>query len=510
MMVDIWSVEKTRMYGTPQLVKLAQEDVDAIQQIQGADYEQEEYESAYDQYDDDNNDFCDIDGNDAPTMQKSTEKVIPPIILAPVQHGLPGINDDNHDVNEYLHSTYPDQCKDSTACDYVPIEVCEKWTYEQFPLTCKASYKRDDNIVVKYDIKRHAWEPYQWFFETIQWSNCVDNADANNTITFCELAIIAHILTDGATSGSQDLCIATKLMKAAFMKYHKQKFRYNGKISEYKQAFAPNGKLKNLVYIGSEQMPGISRKPMIDKGMRDDVRVAVWRAAQLWRASPNEHFGQGAFLHKSKKSVWKPSVMHWAETMCDLNKGIKADAKCAAISKPAVNMFSRQAPIPEQPICFYGHRATSTVGPSGKMIWRKAPMTPWKHVPPGRILCQKCYQAHRIAHESNQSQCIIHKLYMPGHPDGIPSAELGGYASAIADQRPVMIDLDCLSAPTTTLDPDFECDICALDIFEGLTLFSYHMAWFRLGEKCFKHPSHDNNDMLSTSTARPPGADHHL
>jgi len=230
------------MYGTPQLVKLAQEDVDAIQQVQCADYEQKEYDNAYDQYGDGNSDFCDLDGNDIPTVQKPAVVVAPPIIASLPKQDLPEINDNIHEVNEYLHNTYPDQCKDSVVLEYALIEVSGKWTYEQFPITCKAPYKRDDNIVVKFDIKRQTWEPYQWFFETMQWSK--NDTNENNTITFCELAIIAHILTDGATSGNQDLCIATKLMKAAFLKYHKQKFRYNGKIGAYKQTFAPDGKLK--------------------------------------------------------------------------------------------------------------------------------------------------------------------------------------------------------------------------------------------------------------------------
>jgi len=87
---------------------------------------------------------------------------------------------------------------------------------------------------------------------------------------------------------------------------------------------------------------------------------------------------------------------------------------------------------------------------------------------------------------------------MPGHPDGIPSAELGGYSSAIADQRPVMIDVEL----------DYECVICAVDAIEDLILYSHHLAWFRLGEKCFVFEHHNN--VLPASTARPPGAEQHL
>jgi ribonuclease HI len=518
MMVDIWSAEKSRMYGTPQLAKLAQDDQDAIQQIQSADFDQEEHEDPYEQYGDENDDFCDFDGNDIQKVQKPTSEVAKsPAIIVFDKQSLPGIDDNEADVNKYLHVTYPDQCKDMGALEYATIEIQEKWTYVQFPITCKASYSKDDNSVVKFDIKRHMWEPYQWFFQTMQWSKNTDNAGAANTVTFCELAIIAHIMTGGATTKDQDLCIATKLMKAAFIKYHKQEFRYDGKSGTYKHTFKPNGKLKNLIFLGGEHMPGIERKPFIDNDMQDSVRAAIWRVAQLWRASPNTRFGQGAYLEKYKKCIWKADVMHWAETMCDSSKESKNAANNASTSIAVAPPVKVQTSVPVQQICFYGHRSTSTTGPSGKQIWRKAPKTPWPDVPVGRVLCQKCYQAHRIAYENGQSQCIIEGLYMAGHPDTISAEPLRSSITTTDEPafflpQPTMNDGDfnCLSAFTTASDPDFECDICALDIIDSLTFFSYHMAWFRLGEKCFKHPSHDNNDMLTTSTARPPGEKQHL
>jgi len=492
MMVDIWSAEKSRMYGTPQMAKLAQDDQDAIQQIQCADYDQEECDNPYEQYGEDNGDICDFDGNDIQKTHKPAVEVtvgIPtevalPVVAALGKQELPEIDDNDGVVNEYLRRTYPHQCKDGIALDYAPVEISEKWTYEQFPITCKASYKRDDNIVVKFDIKRHMWEPYQWFFQTIQWSRSTSTVDSTNNVTFCELAIIAHMLTGGATTQNQDLCIATKLMKAAFLKYHKQKFTYDGKSGSHKHTFKPNSKLKNLIFLGGEQMTGIERKPMFDTDLQNSVRAAIWRAAQLWRAEPNTHFGQGAYLQKSKRCTWKPDVMLWADTMCDINKGARAAANIVTTSVPT-SPLSAQTLVPVQQICFYGHRSTSTTGPNGKLIWRKSPSTPWPHVPAGRVLCQKCYQAHRVAYESGQSQCIIDHLYTPGHPDA--------HANNVRQ----------LSTTTTTASLESECEICASDIIEDVILYGYHLAWYRLGEKCFVF-SHES-DALSAATARPPG-----
>ena len=182
--------------------------------------------------------------------------------------------------------------------------------------------------------------------------------------------------------------------------------------------------------------------------------------------------------------------------MCDVNKGVKIAARVAASSKPIVQVPIVQAPVQEQLVCFYGHKVTSSIGPSGKYIWRKAPkILPRDHVLPGRVLCQKCYQAHRIAHESGLSQCIFNDLYVAGHPDF--------YGSIIADHR---CNDNNNNLPTaTSFDTELECEICALDCIDELTLYSFHLAWFRLGEKCFKFPSHEK-DSLSDSTARPPGA----
>ena len=86
---------------------------------------------------------------------------------------------------------------------------------------------------------------------------------------------------------------------------------------------------------------------------------------------------------------------------------------------------------------------------------------------------------------------------MPGHPDGIISAALGGSRN----------NLYTPGHPDVHVDSELECDTCATDILDDFILYSYHMAWYRLGEKCFKMPSHNNNDALTASTARPPGAE---
>ena len=117
------------------------------------------------------------------------------------------------------------------------------------------------------------------------------------------------------------------------------------------------------------------------------------------------------------------------------------------------------------------------------------------------MLCQKCYQAHRVAYESGQSQCIIDHLYTPGHPD----AHANNVRQLSTTTTTASRESECEICAIDIIEDVVECEICALDSIDELTLFSFHLAWFRLGEKCFKHPSHGKNS-LSDSTARPPGA----
>jgi hypothetical protein len=461
MLVDIWSAEKERMYGTPKLMKIAQEDEDAINLMINEEHEHEEYDLANEQYEDDNDDFCDIDGNIIPIIRAPAVPIASldsiPQREDHTNHDLPEINGNDNDINQYLHKTYPIQCKTISIVDHAIVEVSKQWTYEQFPVSCKASYRTDDDKTVQWSIKRHRWEPYQWFFETMQWATEVGDVTGKGAITFCELAVIAHIPTDGATSDKQDLCIATKLMKAAFQKYHKQKFTYNGKAGDYKRTFLPESKLKNLVYLGVDQVPGICRKPVISDEIQNHVRTSIWKAAQQGRATPHRQFGQGFILSNHKLGKWVPDVMLWAQTMCDANIELKTRKNIIA-PIPSTTCHKPDSILP-QLVCFYGHKATSSVDQKGRQRWRKSPKTTWPDVPPGRTLCQKCYEAHRIAAERGESQAIIQRLYI--YDNG---------------------------------DQDDQCEVCAIDVIENDITYEVQLHWYKL---CFSDHC--------TITARPPG-----
>jgi len=86
--------------------------------------------------------------------------------------------------------------------------------YEKFP-TFKTSYRNVKNENIQYTSGRPDWEPYNWFFSQIRWSQDEDT----HSYSFCELAIAAHILTGGATSPSQDLYTKTRCMNLAFKRY---------------------------------------------------------------------------------------------------------------------------------------------------------------------------------------------------------------------------------------------------------------------------------------------------
>ena len=109
-------------------------------------------------------------------------------------------------------------------------------------------------------------------------------------------------------------------------------------------------------------------------------------------------------------------------------------------------------------------------------MWRKAPKTPWPDVPPGRILCQKCYEAHRMAAERDESQAIIQRLFIHNGSGGKSMS-----ANVTSDEE--------------DLQGDMRCDICALDIIDDSITYDYEIGWYRL--------QFSNYDAIDT--ARPPG-----
>jgi len=97
----------------------------------------------------------------------------------------------------------------------------------------------------------------------------------------------------------------------------------------------------------------------------------------------------------------------------------------------------------------------------------------WPDVPPGRTLCQKCYEAHRIAAERGESQAIIQRLYIYDNGD----TNLGSSMST-----------------NTKGDQDDQCEVCAIDVIENDIMFEVQLHWYKL---CFSDHC--------TITARPPG-----
>jgi hypothetical protein len=254
----------------------------------------------------------------------------------------------------------------------------------------------------------------------------------------------------------------------------------------------PEARLKNVQYPGVEQIPGIKRKPQMEDSMRDLVRNEVWRAAQLWRDAPHTFFGQDVILPKLKIGKWTPDVMHWAQTMCDAN----TDLKNAKVLNDDVVSGTQKADVAvqEQLVCFYGHKATSSVNAKGTSIWRRAPKTPWPDVPAGRVLCQKCYEAHRVAAKNNQSQGIIDRLYIHkrNESDTRSTNNYNQHQTTTSTQQASKVPM---STELRTDDAeDGICDICAFDILEHNVIHEREITWYRLAFTIYP----DN--------ARPPGS----
>jgi len=167
------------------------------------------------------------------------------------------------------------------------------------------------------------WEPYQWFLEGLQWVEDDDSQNDERGITFCELAVAAHILTDGATTEQQDLCISSKLMKAAFQKYYKRKFKVNGKLQGYNSFFQPSGTISTVRYLGADQMAGVRRRPIFSNDIHSQIQAGIWKATQYSRTVPDSRYGEDFYLDKSKLGKWTPDVLLWAQTMCDTNTALR-------------------------------------------------------------------------------------------------------------------------------------------------------------------------------------------
>ena len=363
---------------------------------------------------------------------------------------MPTINDSDSTINTYLDSAFPISSSERTAED--TFDPCPSVfpNYEDFP-TFKTSYRNIDNDVICYNSKRPDWEPYDWFFSQIRWSH----SDNNQSYSFCELAIAAHILTGGATSPSQDLYTKTKCMSLAFKRYY-QKLKIDD--LSYKSFFNPSNKVRTLSSIGSDNLLGVRRTPYFTASpdILKEVRLIAWKAVQHWQLSARiAKFGEGFQLITKRNSSWTPNSVIWIFKTVELNKQDKlarAAAKELDNKSGSVNLVSSGSPLSFAPVaditnknahishnthkkgqnnsghdkgtftlpirsakdtvCFYGHTVSSSTDYRGRQSWRVSPTPPWPSVPPDRPLCQKCFLFHYNAAKKGKSQYHFPQLYL--------------------------------------------------------------------------------------------------
>ena len=374
------------------------------------------------------------------------------LATAPSSNNVPKTDDSDVNINLYLDNAFPKYVTSNNSEG--TSEPCSSpfAKYEIFP-TFSTSYCNINKKVVNYKSTRPDWEPYDWFFAQISWSQ----SDSDHTYTFCELAIAAHILTGGATSPSQDLCTKTNCMNLAFKRYF-QKQKIGGK--NYKEFFQPSNKVKTLSSIGCDNLLGIRRMPFFNASpdILNEVRLIAWKAVQHWETTARiAKFGED-FLPKSKiKSSWTPDSVLWLYTTMEQRKQEKLASSIASISTPAVSISS---PILISPSgagsrslppdsnknahlgtahtsarnvaikCFYGHKVSSATDWNGREQWRYSPTPPWPSVPPARPLCQKWYRFHRSEYLKGNSQYHFLQLYVNRPP------EVGGASSSCSARPP--------------------------------------------------------------------------
>ena len=235
-------------------------------------------------------------------------------------------------------------------------------------------------------------------------------------------------------------------------------------------------------------MTGVRRRPILDNEIYSQIQAGIWKATQHSRTDPNSHYGEDFYLDKLKMGRWTPDVLLWAQTMCDTNAALRKTSKLAEPSKPA-----EPKPKPTTPsalACFYGHLATSSTTSQGKQIWRRSPKTAWPNVPPGRILCQRCYQAHSIAASQGTSQHTFEHLFTKNQSQ----TQLPPTPVTISQSKPNPVSAQLQACCDAGGDMDMRCEVCAVDCIELSISHERELHWYRLAFCSF-----------SGSTARPPG-----
>jgi hypothetical protein len=375
---------------------------------------------------------------------------------ANIGNNVPKANDNDSTINAYLDIAFPKYVTTSTSDGTSEQCTSPFKEYDKFP-TFNTSYRSSTKMAVNYKSTRPDWEPYDWFFSQIRWSQ----SDSDHTYTFCELAIAAHILTGGATSSSQDLCTKINCMSMAFKRYF-QKQMIDGK--NYKAFFQPSNKVKTLTSIGCDNLLGIRRTPYFSAspGILKEVRLIAWKAVQHWEVSARiTRFGEDFHLKSKLKSCWTPDSVLWLHTtmerrkqdklasltasvLSNVNSDSQGNSSVILISSAVSSALSSPAPsnknvhLPDSSSsasaavieCFYGHKVSSSTDYHGREQWRFSPSSPpWPGVPPARPLCQRCYLQHRNAYLQGDSQYSFLHLFVKQRFNPIPST-IGGASSS--------------------------------------------------------------------------------
>jgi len=375
---------------------------------------------------------------------------------------LPTLNDAESTINDYLQRAFPSYTNE--VFSFVLHEpIAYDLEYSLFP-TFKTTYCNVNNQTISYKSGRPEWEPYKWFFSQIRWTNTSEN----HSITYCELAIAAHIMTGGATAPSQDLCTKTKLITSAMKKYFHKKILPN-KVT-YKDFFKPHNSISTVAVLGADVMPGVQRRPIFKDAphLFKQIRSTIWKAAQEWQTTNcATKFGESFIIKGSFVPVWQPDSVVWLYKTMEENKQSRlcpsaiinktnidsqrapkcnrdssyivsglspVSAPASDVNKNGSDKIKPKSTDAKQHICFYGHTTTSSYR-RGKPVWHVSPLPPWPSVPPDRPLCQRCYLVHRTAALKGKSQYSFPHLFLY-QKQNINPPNTGGASSSASTERP--------------------------------------------------------------------------
>jgi ribonuclease HI len=201
MLVSIWMKEKERMFGDQNVQEAYEREIEEMHNIERNEFDAFNNDEQWEVPEGFGNNEDRFETTKAqPKTQASADDI-------------PGIDANDNHINQYLKTTYShyDQKWKGIQSD-TAIKLMKPWEYSQQPVV-KVKYKGKIGT-----IQKHQWEPYAWVFNNLQWSEKQGNEQTG--ITFIELAILAHIMTDGHTANENYAHMQTKLIKVAFNKFY--------------------------------------------------------------------------------------------------------------------------------------------------------------------------------------------------------------------------------------------------------------------------------------------------